>query len=86
MSRDREEHSSGLVIPGLQNERQRGPLVGFLAVMLITGIALVWPVYPFFSSIRPFILGFPLSFAWIIVWLFVGFGALVFYYRRDVIE
>lgn len=86
MNHDREEYPPGLVIPGLQKERQRGPLLGFLAVILLTGIALVWPVYPFFSSIRPFILGFPLSFAWIIVWLLVGFGALVFFYRRDVIE
>lgn len=83
MQSDRDEVPSGLNFPGLRDERRRGPLLAFVAVLTITGLALVWPIYPFFASIEPYVLGFPLSFAWVVLWLVVAFVALVLLYRTD---
>lgn len=55
----------------------------FLAIVLGAALALIAPVYPLFGSIRPLILGLPLSFAWVVLWLFVVFVALVWLYRSD---
>lgn len=55
----------------------------FLAVMLIIGLFLIWPGYAFFSSAEPFILGFPLSFAWIIICTVAGFVAMLALYMHD---
>lgn len=73
----------GLAFPGLRNAPNRGPLLVFLAVVVVAGIALVWPVYPLASSIRPYVLGLPFSFAWVVGWLVVVFVALVLFYRTD---
>lgn len=53
-------------------------------MVLIAGIALVWPVYPLARSIRPYVLGLPFSFAWVVGWLVLVFVALVLFYRTDV--
>jgi hypothetical protein len=55
----------------------------FMAVMVITTLAIVWPGYALFSSATPLILGFPLSFAWIIFWVMVGFAAMLALYISD---
>jgi hypothetical protein len=55
----------------------------FLALVLVATLALIAPVYPLFGSIRPLILGLPLSFAWVVLWLTVVFLALVWLYRSD---
>jgi len=52
-------------------------------VTVISGLALIWPVYPLAGSIRPYVLGLPLSFAWVVGWLVVMFVALVLFYRTD---
>lgn len=78
-----EELPKGLVFPGLWDSTKRGPLFAFLFVVLVAGIALVWPVYPLAGTIHPYVLGFPFSFAWIIGWLVVVFVALVLFYRVD---
>lgn len=78
-----DEFPQGLVFPGLRDRPNRGPLLAFLAVVLVAGIALIWPVYPLARSIRPYVLGFPFSFAWVIAWLVIVFVALVWYYRTD---
>lgn len=83
MQSDRDEVPSGLNFPGLRDERRQGPLLAFVTVLTITGLALLWPLYPVFGSIEPYILGFPLSFAWVVVWLVVAFVALVLYFRHD---
>jgi hypothetical protein len=54
-----------------------------LTVFLLTTLSLLWPVYPAVSGIRPYVLGLPFSFAWIVGWLVVMFGALVVLYRHD---
>ncbi len=60
--------------------RHRYLFAGFyvLAVM-----ALIWPVYAWFGGIRPFILGLPLSFAWIVGWLIAMFFAMIGLYLGD---
>jgi hypothetical protein len=73
----------GLVLPGLQESERRGPLLAFLVVTVISGLALIWPVYPFAGHIRPYVLGLPFSFAWVVGWLVVMFVALVLLYRTD---
>ena len=73
----------GLVFPGLQDEARRGPLLVLLSVVLLAGGALVWPVYPAFGHVRPYVLGLPFSFAWVVGWLLIVFVALVLFYRVD---
>ncbi len=55
----------------------------FIAIVLVAALALVAPIYPIFGGIRPLILGLPLSFAWVVLWLAVVFAALVGLYRSD---
>jgi hypothetical protein len=74
---------SGLVVPGLQRADRRGSRLAFLGVTVLSGLALVWPIYPFAGGIRPYVLGLPFSFAWVVGWLVVMFVALVLLYRTD---
>ena len=76
----------GLVFPGLQDESRRGPLLAFLTVTVISGLALIWPVYPLVSAPRPYVLGLPQPFAWMVGWLVVMFVALVLLYRTDELD
>jgi len=78
-----EDVPPGLVFPGLRNETRRLGLLSFLAVTVISGLALIWPIYPFAGSIRPYVLGLPFSFAWVVGWLLVMFAALVLLYRTE---
>jgi hypothetical protein len=57
--------------------------LAFVSVVLAAALALIAPVYPLFGSIRPLVLGLPLSFAWVILWLTIVFAALVWVYRSD---
>lgn len=57
--------------------------LAFLSVILVAGLALLWPVYPSVPSIEPYVLGLPFSFAWVVGWLVVVFGALVLLYRAE---
>ena len=83
MSDSSDDRPRGLVLPGLQDDSRRAPLLSLLVVTVISGLALIWPVYPFAGSIRPYVLGLPLSFAWVVGWLVVMFVALVLFYRAD---
>ena len=73
----------GLVIPGLGDESRRSALRAFLVVSVLSGLALIWPVYPLAVDLTPYILGLPFSFAWTVGWLVVMFVALVLLYRTD---
>ncbi|WP_340106013.1 hypothetical protein [Rhodohalobacter sp. 8-1] len=55
----------------------------FIAVMLLTALAITWPGHALFSSAKPLIFGFPLSFAWIIFWVIIGFAAMLGLYLSD---
>ncbi len=72
----------GLVVPGLGDSR-RPALLAFLVVSILSGLALIWPVYPWAVDLTPYVLGLPFSFAWTVGWLVVVFIALVLLYRAD---
>ena len=76
--------SNGLVLfpPGTSPGKKRRRIL-FVAVYLLVVTALVWPVYPTFSGIRPLIVGLPLSLAWIVGVLFAGFLALMALYLTE---
>lgn len=63
--------------------RHRRRRRAFVTIIVVATLALIAPVYPLASGIRPFMLGLPLSFAWVVLWLVVVFGALVWLYRSD---
>lgn len=74
----------GLVLfPRRTPRRLRWGKLAFAAVAALTALALVWPIYPLFSGVRPLILGLPLSFAWVVLWLGLVFVALVALYRLE---
>jgi len=70
---------------GLTRQRTslRRSRIIFIAVIILTALAVVWPGQAIFSSPTPLIFGFPLSFAWIIFWVIVGFLALLGLYLSD---
>lgn len=55
----------------------------FVSVITILTIFLIWPGYTLFAASEPLILGFPLSFAWVIFCTIIGFIALYFLYISD---
>lgn len=55
----------------------------FLISVLFIQLALIWPIYPLFGNARPFILGLPLSFFWMIVVLTAAFLLVLWYYLTD---
>ncbi len=57
--------------------------VVFFVLAAFIQVSVIWPVYALFSSPEPFILGFPLSFAWLIFILLLAFAALVYLYITD---
>ena len=59
------------------------PIRRFLLIAYFTvcTIALVWPVYARIGNhLQPFVLGLPLSFAWVIGWVLMTFAALIAYH------
>lgn len=73
----------GPVVPGLQDDSTRQARTAFAVAWAAATLALIWPVYPAVSGVRPYVLGLPFSFAWVVGWLGVMFGALVALYRHD---
>lgn len=55
----------------------------FVLFMGLLALFLIWPGYALLKSPTPFILGFPLSFAWVIICTIAGFIALLLLYRSD---
>lgn len=54
-----------------------------LAIGLVCGAAVVWPIYPWFGKATPRILGLPFSLAWLIASLAAMFVTLVWLFRHD---
>lgn len=74
------ECDPGLLPRFVPREMPRGRRRVYLAVtafFLVVFAALIWPVYPVFASARPFVLGIPLSLAYVIALLLVAFGVLL---------
>lgn len=76
----------GLVLPGLQDDNRRAPRLAFLGVTIGSGLALIWPIYPLAGHIRPYVLGLPFSFAWVVGWLVVMFVALALLFRTEEVD
>jgi hypothetical protein len=55
----------------------------FFGIMLIVQLSIIWPGFALFSAAEPLILGFPLSFAWLIAMLLLGFAAFIGLYIMD---
>ena len=62
-------------------------VIGYFIVVVLTTM---WPIYPFFSRIRPLILGMPFSLAYLVFLIVLSFLVLVSLYtwegRRDGME
>jgi hypothetical protein len=69
--------------PQIKKSTLRRSRLIFIAVIIITALAIIWPGHAIFASAKPLILGFPLSFAWIILWVLIGFGAMLGLYLAD---
>ena len=52
-------------------------------VVLVTTLALIWPVYPIASGVEPYIFGLPLSLAWVVGGLTIVFVAVLLLYRAE---
>lgn len=48
-----------------------------LAFFVVYLLAVIWPLATLVSAAEPMILGLPLSMAWAIVWILLGFVALL---------
>lgn len=60
-------------------DRLRNLLLGGYAVSCL--LAMTWPVYARFgNSIEPYVLGLPLSLAWVVGWVLMTFVVLVAYH------
>ena len=46
-------------------------------------LSTMWPVYPLFSRIRPFVLGVPASLVYLVILVFVCFLSLLALYRWE---
>jgi hypothetical protein len=62
-----------------QRRVYRSVILFFLFIFL----AMIWPVYPNFSRIRPLVAGLPFSMFYQVVLLFMTFVALVSLYRWE---
>lgn len=49
-------------------------------IFVATFFATMWPIYPFFSRIRPFVLGVPFSLFYLIVLVVLCFGSMLALY------
>lgn len=65
-----------------ESAHRRSRILFLLAISFIA-VMLVWPGFTLFAGARPFILGFPLSFAWVIVGVVATFTSLFLLYRSD---
>lgn len=65
------------------SSRHRRRRLGLAVFGLVATCGLIWPVYALVGSTRPFVLGFPFPFAWMIGWLILVFAVLVWFYRTE---
>lgn len=55
----------------------------FAIVTTFATLSVMWPGYAFFSEPEPFVLGLPLPFAWLIMWVIIMFMAMFGLYLSD---
>lgn len=71
------------LFPSHSSARHRRRRIVFSAIFVVLAAALVWPIYPLASGIRPLILGLPLSLAYIVIVLLAMFAALIWLYLGE---
>ncbi|ACY12880.1 hypothetical protein [Haliangium ochraceum] len=81
---DPDEVPRGLVLfaPDTPPAYRRRRLI-FAALLALAAAAQVWPLYALFAAPRPFVLGMPQPLVWIISWMLLMFGALIWLYRSE---
>ena len=55
----------------------------FLIIMIFVQLSIIWPGFALMSAAEPLFFGLPLSFAWLIAMLLLGFAALLMLYFGD---
>lgn len=65
------------IVPSHLTPGERRVYVGVTVFFVALFVALIWPVYPLFSGLRPLVLGVPLSLAYVVALLLLGFGVLL---------
>ncbi|MFP3941235.1 MAG: hypothetical protein ACLF0P_13070 [Thermoanaerobaculia bacterium] len=65
------------IVPSHLSPGERRVYVGVAVFFVALFVALIWPVYPLFSGLRPLVLGVPLSLAYVVALLLLGFGVLL---------
>lgn len=68
---------------GKTSKKMRPARIVFVIVIVIAALSVMWPGYTLFSSATPLIFGFPLSFAWMILWVMISFIAMLGLYFSD---
>lgn len=68
------------LMPSHLSRTERVVYGGITVYFVLVFLALIWPVYPFFSGIEPRILGLPLSLSYIVGLLLLSFGVLLALY------
>jgi hypothetical protein len=54
-----------------------------IGVFLLNLLAVTWPLLAWFRSPEPFVLGLPMSMAWPIAWILIGWIMLLVVYHFD---
>jgi hypothetical protein len=54
-----------------------------IGVFLLNLLAVTWPLLACFRSPEPFVLGLPMSMAWPIAWIIIGWIMLLVVYHFD---
>lgn len=77
------EHIPNRLIFSANNSRRKKR--AYIVVILLTFVQLsmLWPIYPLFASATPLILGFPLSFAWVILMVICSFSFLLWFFINE---
>ncbi len=71
------------LFPSGSSPRHRRRRLIFAAICAALAAALVWPIYPLASGIRPLILGLPLSLAYIVIVLLLMFAVQIWLYLGE---
>ncbi|MEO1021505.1 MAG: hypothetical protein AAFW89_03100 [Bacteroidota bacterium] len=64
--------------PGSSKKRNRTYVL--VTILGLVQLCLIWPVFPLFGSPDPFIFGFPLNVAWVILMVLIAFVALLTFF------
>ncbi|MEP1152248.1 MAG: hypothetical protein JXR20_07895 [Balneola sp.] len=73
---------NGLVFSSRSPKRRKRTFI-LVPILIVIQLGLIWPVYPIMSAAKPFILGLPLSFFWVILMVCCSFFSLLIFFKKD---